>query len=65
MDKIEKIEESLDYYFPENRLVSKINEIIDYLNQSQEQPEGEDAKIRLLNEAMLSVIEEELDKRKK
>jgi hypothetical protein len=35
------------------------------LNQSQKQPEGEDAKIRLLNEAMLSVIEEELDKRKK
>jgi hypothetical protein len=41
MDKIEKIEESPDYYDPSNRLVGKINEIIDYFNQSQKQPEGE------------------------
>ena len=34
MGKTEKIKES-DYYSPENRLVPKINEIIDVLNQKQ------------------------------
>jgi hypothetical protein len=111
MDKIEKLEERKDMYIADDssfieflnkraiQAENKLNEVIDYLNQSQKQPEvdvveafkemeemdnmtpeefnkskytepekqpeGEDAKIRLLNEAMLSVIKEELDKRKK
>jgi hypothetical protein len=42
MDKIEKLELKNDLITLEvDRIVMKINEIIDYLNQSQKQPEGE------------------------